>query len=278
MNDQPERPESAGVVSRLGGLNVNAGVLTVSAAAAYAVVRIMYAIYYGFLGASPEQVGLGYLETLSQGFVFIVVLVVGLLAAWLVLGIPVQAALGGAGRRPRVAAALLGLAVAAFFAGPLSTIGQRYTVAGSLAIWGVAWGVGIVLGAAAWALTRADGARSGGSLRARAVDARSWPPLYAVGLAVVTVSLFSSLLAGLAVRDGFVVPPILGNVTGLRAEPVVLLPVDARLPDGLDGGSLLYLGEHAGTGVFYDRRRPQGTYRIDLGRVTVVVLPVRGRR
>lgn len=271
VSDLSQRAWPAGLAQRVRELDLNTGAITLLAAVAYTLVRVMYSIYYGLLGATPEQVGLGYAESLSQGFAFLVVLVIGLLAAWLVLGIPMQAALAAVDRRPSVAWLLFAVAFAAFLAAPLATIGSGLAVFRSFLVWAFAAGGGIALAAAGWSFSRepqrADPQR--GRLGVTVRDPRAWPPLYALVVAVVAVALLSSVLAGLAVRDGFVVPPVVANVTGLRAEAVVVLADDGTAGEMLLGGAVTFVGEHGGTGVFFDPLRTGDTFRVNMSSVTV---------
>jgi hypothetical protein len=50
--------------------------LTVLGVALYVVLRLPYAVYYGTLGAAPEDVGLGYVETLARSAVGVAAIVV----------------------------------------------------------------------------------------------------------------------------------------------------------------------------------------------------------
>lgn len=229
---------------------------------AYGFLRQIYVIFYGSLGASPEDVGLGYSQILG-------------LSAMAVVGIGIV----GAG-----VVVLLSIAAFIIDRAPISAQGRvvmehlpEIVIALSVIALAVAaallWphrGQGVVLLVVAVVVT-------GVAVR--------WPGLWrhvaaAIGVFVVTAYLITGIVLSNRAEEaatyafhGYAVRGVgaLGvEVLGLFAEPTSIVWADGHAPseDHLSGHCVMYLGQANGVDVFYDPGPPVAqTFRVQASAV-----------
>jgi hypothetical protein len=283
----PQRQHSAATRTGVRVADASA-VLAIFAVLLYAMLRIAYTRFYGPLGLTPDDLGLGYAQLLAQSALGAVALLsLSLAAVATVVAMAVgmthlvrQDRLSLPIAAPRWVGQVLWLAV-----GALAGVGSS--------VWALssdppAWAIAVMSPAFAAALVVGiDRVRRGlaGELTIRAKPTRAWwragvlATLIAVGLITTTVLSRQADVGVLVVQGGGAVHPSLlhTRIISWGADAATLTwttnPSDRALRS-LAGRCLLHLGQFDGTLFLYSpSAHPPATYRVPAALAVVRILP-----